>query len=155
MNVEYMGNVALMEREMTAFLAPSWVTPLSVLPTLDWATAMSHGTRPVVSGFTSRLEKEVFAVLVRGTAPIVLVIVPQRYKRVPAHLQPLLDSERLLIISLGLGTRLNRQLAAKRNNYVLKLATDIVFPAIHEQSSLFATYTAALTISKPVNVLFK
>ncbi len=155
MNVEYMGNVALMEREMTAFLAPSRVSPLSVLPTLDWATAMSHGTRPVVSGFTSRLEKEVLAVLVRGGAPIVLVNAHHGYKRVPAHLQPLLNNDRLLIISLGLGSRLNRQLAAKRNNYVVRLATDIVFPAIHEQSSLFATYSAAWTIGKPVNVLFK
>lgn len=153
MTVEYLGNKALLEREMTAFLAPSHVSPLAVLPTLDWASAMSHGTRPVVSGFTSRLEKEVLAVLARGTAPIVMVTARHRYKRVPAHLQPLLDNERLLIISLGLGTRLSRQKTAKRNAYVANLAAAIVFASINETSSLFPIYYYATHNDNKVTIL--
>lgn len=153
MNVEYLGNNALLEQEMTAFLAPSRVSPVAVLPTLDWASAMSHGSRPVVSGFTSRLEKEVLAVLARGTAPIVMVTAQYRYKRVPVHLQPLLDNYRLLIISLGLGTRLSRPFATKRNAYVATLATELVFPSINETSSLFPIYDDAKRHGKKVTIL--
>ena len=138
---------------MTAFLAPSHVSPLAVLPTLDWASAMSHGTRPVVSGFTSRLEKEVLAVLARGTAPIVLVTAQHRYKRVPVHLQPLLDNYRLLIISLGLAHRLSRPLASKRNAYVATLATELMFPSIDCSSSLFTIYDDAKHNGKKVTIL--
>lgn len=153
MNVEYLGNNALLEQEMTAFLAPSRVSPLAVLPTLDWASAMSHGTRPVVSGFTSRLEKEVLAVLARGTAPIVLVTAKHRYKRVPVYLQPLLDNYRLLIISLGLAHRLSRPLASKRNDYVAQLATSIVFPSNDPASSLYPIYNDAKRHGKKVTIL--
>lgn len=138
---------------MTAFLAPSRVSPVAVLPTLDWASAMSHGPRPVVSGFTSRLEKEVLAVLARGTAPIVLVTAQYRYKRVPVHLQPLLDNYRLLIISLGLAHRLSRPLASKRNAYVAQLATSIVFPSNDPASSLYPIYNNAKRHGKEVTIL--
>lgn len=155
MNIEYLGNKSLLEQPMVAFLAPSHVSPLAVLPTLDWATAMSCGIRPVVSGFTSRLEKEVWNVLARGTAPIVMVTAQYRYKRVPAPLLPLLDSNRLLIISLGLGTRLNRQLATKRNAYVATLATELVFPSIDKSSSLYPIYNDAKLHGKEVNILIQ
>lgn len=62
-----MGNKTLLEREMTAFLAPSHVSPLAVLPALEWATEMAKMGQAVVSGFPSRLEKEVFTALSRGT----------------------------------------------------------------------------------------
>lgn len=151
--IEYLGNMALLEQEMVAFLAPSRVSPLAVLPTLDWATEMARAGRTVVSGFTSRLEKEVFAILARGTSPIVLVTVQPRYKRVPAALKPLLDSNRLLIISLGMAPRLSRRNAPKRNAFVANLATHLVFPSIDTTSSLFPIYQSAATSGKPVSVL--
>lgn len=153
MNVEYLGNNALLEREMTAFLAPSQVSPLAVLPTLDWASEMARIGQVVVSGFTSRLEKEVFAVLARGTSPIVLVTVLHRYKRVPKELRSLLDCNRLLIISLGLAHRLSRPLAAKRNAYVASLAAKLVFPSIDETSTLYLIYQSASTAGKTVTIL--
>lgn len=151
--IEYLGNMALLEQELVAFLAPSRVSPLAVLPTLDWATEMARTGRVVVSGFTSRLEKEVFAVLARGTSPIVIVNVQHRYKRVPTTLKPLLDRNRLLIISLGLAPRLSRALATKRNAYVANLATELVFPTIEETSSLFPIYENAIAAGKTVKIV--
>lgn len=151
--IEYLGNKALLEREMTAFLAPSHVSPLAVLPTLDWASAMSHGTRPVVSGFTSRLEKEVLAVLARGTSPIVKVMVTRKYKVVPRQYRQLLDSGRLLLVFLGLNSRLNRKNASCRNKYVATLAKEVVFPSINEDSSLFTLFIQLKNEGKPLMVL--
>ena len=145
--------MALLEREKVAFLAPSQVSPLAVLPTLDWASEMARMEQVVVSGFTSRLEKEVWSVLARGTSPIVLVTVQHRYKRVPKELRSLLDCNRLLIISLGLAHRLSRPLAAKRNAYVATLATKLVFPSIDETSSLFPIYQTAIKDGIPIELI--
>ena len=153
MTVEYMGNMALLEREKVAFLAPSRVSPVAVLPTLDWASEMSRGTRPVVSGFTSRLEKEVWNVLARGTSPIVKVMVQNPYKRVPSDLQPLFDDNRLLVIFLGVAPRLSRQNAVKRNAYVARLATELVFPSVDETSSLYPIYQDAIEKGKKVTII--
>ena len=153
MNVEYLGNMELLEQEIVAFLAPSQVSPLAVLPTLDWASEMARMEQVVVSGFTSRLEKEVWSVLARGTSPIVLVTVQHRYKRVPKELRSLLDCNRLLIISLGLAHRLSRPLAAKCNAYVASLAAKLVFPSIDETSTLYLIYQSASTAGKTVTIL--
>lgn len=153
MNVEYLGNNALLGREMTAFLAPSHVSPLAVLPTLDWASEMARMEQVVVSGFTSRLEKEVWSVLARGTSPIVLVTVQYRYKRVPKELRPLLDNGQLLIISLGIGNRLDRKNALHRNKFVVSLSNEIVFPSITKSSSLYQIYEDAICCDKKVTIL--
>ena len=153
MNVEYLGNMELLEQEIVAFLAPSQVSPLAVLPTLDWATDIAQIGKVVVSGFSSRLEKEVWSVLARGTSPIVLVTVQHRYKRVPKELRSLLDCNRLLIISLGLAHRLSRPLAAKCNAYVASLAAKLVFPSIDETSTLYLIYQSASTAGKTVTIL--
>ena len=154
MRVEYLGNKALLEQEMTAFLAPGQVSPVAVLPTLDWATEMARTGRAVVSGFSSRLEKEVFAVLARGASPIVKVMVQSRYKQVPTALRPLLDSNRLLIISLGLANRLSRQTAQRRNAFVVEMADEVVFPAaISPTSSLYSLYANQRLGAKPIHLL--
>ena len=138
--VEYIGERGLLEGELTAFLAPGRVELLSVLPTLDWAASMSREGRTVVSGFSSRLERDVWDVLARGHSPIVKVVVTSRYKVVPTVYRPLLEQGRLLLVCLGWGARLDRRLAARRNAYVARLAGEVVFPSMHEGSSLWPLY---------------
>ena len=151
--IEYLGNTDLLQRELTAFLAPSRIVPESVLPTLDWASQMARGGAVVVSGFTSRLEQDVWDVWQRAAAPMVMVNARHGYTRVPQHLLALLDQGRLLIISLGLGTRLNRKNAIQRNAYVASLASMVVFPSIDQTSSLFQLYRELTDNHKNVKLL--
>ena len=56
--MESIGNNSLFGRRKIGFLAGSKIAPLSVLPTLDWASEIA--TREdvaVVSGFHSQLER--------------------------------------------------------------------------------------------------
>lgn len=151
--VEFLGNKDLLEREKVAFLAPSRVSPLAVLPTLDWATEIVQSGQVVVSGFSSRLEKEVFAVLARNNSPMVAVLVTSEYKKVPAKYLPLLDSGNLLIVFLGLGTRMNRQLASRRNDYVASVAAQVVFPSLTQTSMLYPLYQKLTLDGKAVKLL--
>lgn len=138
---------------MTAFLAPSKIAPESVLPTLDWATEMARSGRVIVSGFSSRLESDVWDVLVRNGSPIVNVLVRKKFELIPMKYRPLLDNGQLLFLFLGLGIRLNRQNAPIRNAYVANLANEVVFPYISEQSSLYSIYKSAITDGKNVSII--
>lgn len=152
--IEYLGNTDLLKQPMIAFLAPSKIAPESVLPTLDWATEMAQTGRVIVSGFSSKLETDVWEVLVRNGSPIVEVKVTSKYKQIPSKYRHLLDNGQLLIIFLGIAPRLSRQSAPSRNAYVANLANQVVFPSIHPMSSLFplferlrASYKTILLIS--------
>lgn len=151
--IEYLGNTDLLKLPMTAFLAPSKIAPESVLPTLDWATDMAQSGRVIVSGFSSRLETDVWDVLVRNGSPIVMVLVRSKFKRIPMEYRPLLDRGQLLFLFLGLGSRLSRQNAPIRNAYVANLANEVVFPYISEQSSLYTIYQNALNKGKSVYII--
>ena len=151
--IEYLGNTDLLKQPMTAFLAPSKIAPESVLPTLDWATDMAQSGRVIVSGFSSRLETDVWNVLVRNGSPIVMVLVRSKFKRIPMEYRPLLDRGQLLFLFLGLGSRLCRQNAPIRNAYVANLANEVVFPYISEQSSLYTIYQNALNKGKSVYII--
>lgn len=151
--IEYLGNIDLLKQPMTAFLAPSKIAPESVLPTLDWATEMAQAGRVIVSGFSSKLETDVWDVLVRNGSPIVEVKVTSRYKQIPSKYRHLLDNGQLLIIFLGIGPRLSRQSAPSRNAYVANLANEVVFPSIHPTSSLYPIYTKLSSNYKTIAIL--
>ena len=151
--IEYLGNIDLLKQPMTAFLAPSKIAPESVLPTLDWATEMAQTGRVIVSGFSSKLETDVWDVLVRNGSPIVEVKVTNKYKQIPSKYRHLLDNGQLLIIFLGIAPRLSRQSAPSRNAYVADLANEVVFPYISEQSSLYSIYKSAITDGKNVSII--
>lgn len=151
--IEYLGNTDLLKQPMTAFLAPSKIAPESVLPTLDWATEMAQTGRVIVSGFSSKLETDVWDVVVRNGSPIVEVKVTGKYKQIPSKYRQLLDNGQLLIIFLGIAPRLSRQSAPSRNAYVTDLATEVVFPSIHPTSSLFPLFERIRASHKTIQII--
>ena len=144
MSYPHIGNVELLERQKVAFLAPGQIRSLSVLPTLQWAAQMAGREEvTLVSGWSSRLEQEVLQQLLAGKCGIVLVLGRALYKKLPALWQPLLDSRRLLILSVSQQQRLSRQAAFRRNEIVCRMADEVVFPCIPPQeSSLRSLYEA-------------
>ena len=136
MNLTHQGNHSLLRLSKTAFLASSTIPVDKVLACYDWAHRMCREGRCVVSGFSSHLEKEVFDILIQGTQPIILVRARRLYRQPPPTLQPLLDSNRLLIISTSTAPRQSKSTAAARNQYVCEIADDIICVGAGEGSSL-------------------
>ena len=97
MEISYLGNKELLKQPKTAFLASSTIPVEMVLKCYDWAVKMRDEGRCVISGFSSRLEKDVWDFLIKGKQPIILVMARTMYKTIPAELQPLFNSSRLLI----------------------------------------------------------
>jgi predicted Rossmann fold nucleotide-binding protein DprA/Smf involved in DNA uptake len=135
--LEYFGNKDLLNLPKTAFLASNTISSETVLRCYDWATEMRRQGRCVVSGFSSKLEKDVLHFLLKGNQPIIMVLARQMYKVVPTNLKEALEQNRLLIISTSQAVRQSRATALARNRYVCEMADEIMLVGAAEGNSLF------------------
>ena len=108
-----------------------------MLKVYDWATDMRNRGECVVSGFCSKLEKDVLHFLLKGSQPIILVLARRMYKTIPLILQEALNENRLLIVSVSVSVRQSKITALERNNYICNMANKILFMGVTEESSLY------------------
>ena len=137
-NVEYLGNKDLLRLKKVAFLESNTISSGTVLKVYDWATDMRNRGECVVSGFCSKLEKDVLHFLLKGNQPIILVLARRIYKTVPLILQEALNENRLLIVSVSVSVRQSKITALERNKYICNMANKILFMGVIEESSLYA-----------------
>ena len=135
--MEYLGNKDLLKLPKTAFLASSKIPVDLVLSCYDWASQTAQSDQCVISGFSSHLEKEVLHFLMKGRCPIILVLAREMYKQIPSELYPLLDANRLLIISVSKAVRQSKATALVRNRHICEMADSIRFVGVTESSSLY------------------
>lgn len=124
----YLGNKELLKRRKIGFLASRKISSSAILPTLDWAIEISKQSDvAVVSGFHSRLEKDVLKFLLQGKRGIIVVLARGMYRKLPKIFDVAMKENRLLIISLEKETvtRVSERTAHKRNKYVEKLADEL------------------------------
>ena len=133
--MDYLGNKELLKLKKTAFLASSTIPPDMVLRCYDWAAAKHEGC--VVSGFSSKLERDVLHFLLRSKCPIILVLARQMYKVIPEELEEPLEQGRLLIISTNKAVRQSKATALARNKYICEIADSIIFVGVTPKSSLY------------------
>lgn len=127
-DVTYLGNKQLLDRLKVGFLASRKISTSAILPTLDWAVEISKRTDvAVVSGFHSRLEKDVLKFLLQGRCGIIVVLARGMYRKLPKIYDAAMKGNRLLIISLEKETvtRVSECTAHKQNKYVEKLADEL------------------------------
>ena len=124
----YLGNKELLKRRKIGFLASRKISSSAILPTLDWAVEISKQSDvAVVSGFHSRLEKDVLKFLLQGKCGIIVVLARGMYRKLPKIYDVAINDNRLLIISLEKETvtRVSERTAHKRNKYVENLADEL------------------------------
>ena len=124
----YLGNKELFNRWKIGFLASRKISSSAILPTLDWAVEISkRADVVVVSGFHSRLEKDVLKFLLQGKCGIIIVLARSMYRKLPKIYDTVMKENRLLIISLEKETvtRVSERTAHKRNKYVEELADEL------------------------------
>lgn len=124
----YLGNKELLNRWKIGVLASRKIATSAILPTLDWAVEMSKQTdAAVVSGFHSRLEKDVLKFLLQGKCGIIVILARGMYRKLPQIYDAAMNENRLLIISLEKETvtRVSERTAHKRNKYVEDLADEL------------------------------
>jgi predicted Rossmann fold nucleotide-binding protein DprA/Smf involved in DNA uptake len=137
----------------TAFLASRTISSDSVLKCYDWATEQKKLGRCVVSGFHSKLEKDVLHFLLKTQTPTILVLGRAPYKKLPQEFEEAIAGGLLQIISVSNSHRQTKETAKSRNEYIISIADEIVFASLNEQSSLYPLYIQVKTLNKPVTLL--
>lgn len=138
--METLGNTSLLDRKKIGYFASSKIATLSVLPTLDWATEVAqHEDVAIVSGFHSKMEREVLDFLLRGKCGIVCVLARSIYKKIPEKFREAYNSGRVLFIApfKTSATRTSRHLCQQRNEYVASISDELVFSSLTPDSSLY------------------
>lgn len=138
--METLGNISLLDRKKIGYFASSKIATLSVLPTLDWAAEVAqHEDVAIVSGFHSKMEREVLDFLLRGKCGIVCVLARSIYIKIPDRFREAYNSGRVLFIApfKTSATMTSRHLCGKRNEYVASISDELVFSSLTLDSSLY------------------
>jgi predicted Rossmann fold nucleotide-binding protein DprA/Smf involved in DNA uptake len=128
MNLKFLGNKKLLDKHKTAFLCSRKCPSDIILKSLDWAKEKKDKGECVISGFHSRIEKDVFNILLKGSQPIILVLARGMKKRWPADIKEAFGNNRLLIISpFDDSIRYITQETANRRNEIMAELADEIF----------------------------
>ena len=134
MEIKFLGNKELLKMHKSAFLASNTIPIEMVLKCYDWASGKHEGC--VISGFSSKLEKDVIHFLLKSKCPVILVLARRMCKVVPDELKEPLEQGRILIISTSKAVRQSKQTAFERNRYICEMADEILFVGVTSKSSL-------------------
>ena len=133
-----LGEKSIWELPKTAFLSSSKFSAVSVLKSYDFASEMKIAGRCVMSGFQSKLERDVFDFLLDGDSPLIMVLARGMFDPAPVKLRKHIASGRLLIVSTfdKRVKRPHRGLASKRNQFIVDNADEVVFGHIYSGGML-------------------
>ena len=121
------GNNDILKLPKTAFLCSRQVPASVVLKCYDWAIAQREAGRCVISGFHSKIEKDVLHYLLKGDQPIIVALARGLKKRLEPELKDAMDKNRLLIVTPfdEKVKRVTRETANQRNRFMAELADEI------------------------------
>lgn len=133
-----LGNESIWELPKRAFFCSDKFSAGSVLKSYDWAEEMKRMGHCVISGFQSKLEHDVFELLLKGTSPIIWVIARGMFDSAPVKMRGHIASGRLLVVSPfdSAIKRPNRELALKRNQFIVDNSDEVVFAHIRAGGKL-------------------
>lgn len=138
--MDTLGYSSMLDRNKIGFFAAGKIASLSVLPTLDWATEIAKRKDvAIVSGFHSKMEREVLDILLKGRCGIICVLARPIYKIIPDKYRYAYEQERVLFISHNTykSTMTSRLLCQKRNEYIASISDELVFSSLTPESSLY------------------
>lgn len=117
-----------MQQHKVAFLCSRKCPAASVLKSFDWAIAQRDNGTCVISGFHSRIEKDVLHYLLKGTQPVIMALARGMMKKWSPEIASALDANRLLIINRYADsvTRASEESCLQRNRLMMEFADEIV-----------------------------
>ena len=138
--MKILGNTLFLNRKKIGYFASGTIASQSVLPTLDWAAEVAkRDDVAIVSGFHSKMEREVLDFLLRGQCGIICVLARSIYKKVPVRFREAYNAGRVLFISpcKTSAVMTSRSLCQQRNEYVASICDELVFSSLRPESSLY------------------
>ncbi|WP_424947164.1 DNA-binding protein [Candidatus Spongiihabitans sp.] len=145
------GDIAIAERRKTAFLCSRKYPARAVLPIYDWAKAMRDAGECVMSGFHSRLERDLLDILIKGDQPIILATARGLPKRYPVAVKQAIDDGKLLVTSPfpASVSRITAGTSRHRNAFMLSVAERIVIGHM-SQTGILAEALSSVALHKEI-----
>ena len=134
----HIGNYELLKLNKTAFLCSRKVPASAVLKCYDWAISQREEGNCIISGFHSKLEKDVLHFLLKGQQPIILALARGMKNKLEPEFQKAIENNRLLIITPFDRSvkRVTEKTAHIRNQLMVELADIISVGYISEEGHL-------------------
>ncbi|PIP78471.1 MAG: DNA-binding protein [Ignavibacteria bacterium CG22_combo_CG10-13_8_21_14_all_37_15] len=125
--MEFLGDKEILNNYKIGFLCSRKVPSNIILKTYDWAIEQREKGVCIVSGFHSKIEKDVFHFLLKGTQPIILVLARSLKKRWEPELADAIQKNRILIISpfTEKVKRSSQRTALIRNKIIKELSDEL------------------------------
>ena len=132
------GNRDLLELPKTAFLCSRDIPASAVLKCYDWAIEQREKGNCIISGFQSRIEKDVLHYLLQGQQPIIIALARGLKKHLEPQLQSAYMSSRLLIVSIFPESiiRPTVETSEKRNRMMIETADETVLGYVNPKGTL-------------------
>ena len=128
MIVSSLGNTELLKLRKTAFLCSREIPASMILKCYDRATEQRDQGNCIISGFHSRIEKDVFHYLLSGTQPVIMALARGMKEKIDMDLKMAVDAGRLLMVTPFDNSvkRVTADTAEKRNRFMIELADEVV-----------------------------
>ena len=128
--MEYLGNKEILKNYKVGILCSRKVPADIILKTYDWAIEQRDKGVCIISGFHSKIEKDVFEILTKGKQPMILVLARCMKKRRDEKILKALETNKLLIISPVNSAikRVTKETSLIRNKYILLKSDKIFIP---------------------------
>jgi len=135
---EHIGNIKLLELPKTAFLCSRKVPASIVLKCYDWAIEQREKGNCIISGFHSKIEKDVLHYLLKGQQQIILVLDRGLKEKIEPEFQKAIEQNRLLIITPFNKSvkRVTEKTARTRNQLMTDLADKITVGYVSKDGQL-------------------
>ena len=126
-DLHFLGNRDILKVHKTAFLCSRKCPADIIVKSYDWAIEQRKKGNCVISCFHSRIEKDVFQILLKGKQPMIMALARGMKKRWKPEIKTAVEQNRLLIISPFDESvkRITSERADIRNRLMLALADEI------------------------------
>jgi hypothetical protein len=123
-----LGNTGLLRLHKTAFLCSRKIPASVVLKCYDWAIEQRDQGNCIISGFHSKIEKDVFHYLLAGTQPVIMALARGMKERIEPVNRAAVNDGRLLMVTPFAENikRVSAETAEKRNRFMIELADEVV-----------------------------
>jgi len=148
-----LGNTELLKLHKTAFLCSRKIPASTVLKCYDWAIDQRDRGICIISGFHSKIEKDVFHYLLSGTQPIIMALARGMKEKIEPELRDAVKDGKLLMVT-PFSEHVNRitaETAAKRNRFMIELANEVVI-GFASKGGMLESLTAEVTDKKIIRL---
>jgi len=148
----YIGSYDLLKSHKISFLCSRKCPAHIVLKSYDWAINQREKGNCVISGFHSKIEKDIFHFLLKGNQPVILALARCLKKTYDTEIQKALNDQRLLILSpFDTSIRhITSETSKIRNHFMCELSDEIFVAFASPESKLLSLIKECIAHGKTV-----